>query len=125
MLVCVYLNCAQFVLLSRVIVHHHDKIIANVSLFVAATLVALPVWHQCGYVKDSCRDTISFIICKLQTGCREKINIYCMCVFPDTHTHTHTLHDVVMPAVGELSIISILVKPSKENLVWIAVFQMD
>lgn len=46
-----------------------------------------------------------------------------MCVFP--HTHTLTLHDVVMPAVGELSIISILVKPSKENLVWIAVFQMD
>lgn len=84
MLVCVYLNCAQFVLLSRVIVHHHDKIVANVSLFVAATLVALPVWHQCGYVKDSCRDTISFIICKLQTGCKEKINIYCMCVFPDT-----------------------------------------
>lgn len=119
---CVYLNCAQFVLLSRVIVHHHDKIVANVSLFVAATLVALPVWHQCGYVKDSCRDTISFIICKLQTGCREKIKKILYVCFS---SHTLTLHDVVMPAVGELSIISILVKPSKENLVWIAVFQMD
>lgn len=54
-----YLNGAQFVLLSRVIVHHHDKIVANVTLFVATAFVALPVWHQCGYVKDSCGDRIS------------------------------------------------------------------
>lgn len=59
--VCVYLDSAQFVLLPRVIVHHHDKIIANVSLFVAAALVALPVRHQSGYVEDSCRDMISFV----------------------------------------------------------------
>lgn len=58
----IYLNGSQFVLLSRVIVHHHNKIIANVTLFVAAALVALPVWHQCGYVKYSCTDTISLII---------------------------------------------------------------
>lgn len=60
-----YLNGAQFVLLSRVIVHHHDKIIADVALFVAAALVALPVWHQCGYVKDRCTDTSSLIINRL------------------------------------------------------------
>lgn len=67
--VCViYLNGAQFVLLSRVIVHHHDKIIANVTLFVAAALVALPVWHQCGYVEDSCRDAISLITSRYNCG---------------------------------------------------------
>ncbi len=58
---CMYLNGAQFVLLSRVVVHHHDKIVADVTLFVAAALVALPVWHQCGYVEDGCRDMISLI----------------------------------------------------------------
>lgn len=57
----VYLNGAQFVLFSRVIVHHHHKIVANVTLFVAAALVALPVWHQRGYVEDGCRDTDSLI----------------------------------------------------------------
>lgn len=36
-----------------------------------------------------------------------------------------TLHDVVMPAVGELPVISVLVKPTKEDLVGVAVFQMD
>lgn len=56
-----YLNGAQFVLLSRVIVHHHNKIVTDVTLLVAAALVALPVWHQCGYMEDSCRDTISLI----------------------------------------------------------------
>lgn len=43
--VCVYLYGAQFIFLPRVIVHNHDKIIANVTLLVAAALVALPVWH--------------------------------------------------------------------------------
>lgn len=57
-----YLNGAQLVLLSRVIVHHHDKIVADVALFVAAALVTLPVWHQCGYVEDRCTDTSSLII---------------------------------------------------------------
>lgn len=36
-----------------------------------------------------------------------------------------TLHDVIMPAVGELPIISVLVEPTKEDLVRVAVFQMD
>lgn len=68
--VCVrmYLNGAQFVLLSRVIVHHHDKIVANVTLFVAAALVALPVWHQCGYVEYSCRNTTSLTEADLIVG---------------------------------------------------------
>lgn len=50
-----YLNGAQFVLLPRVIVDHHYKIVSNVALFVATALVALPVRHQCGNVEDSCR----------------------------------------------------------------------
>lgn len=58
MCVRTYLNGPQFVLLSRIIVHYHNKIVANVTLFIAAALVTLPVWHQCGYVKYSCRDTI-------------------------------------------------------------------
>lgn len=67
--VCVpmYLNGAQFILLSGVIVHHHDKIVANVTLFVAAALVALLVWHQCGYVEYSC--TQEGFINNKQTGC--------------------------------------------------------
>lgn len=36
-----------------------------------------------------------------------------------------TLHDVVVPAVGELSIISVLVEPSKKDLVRVAVLQVD
>lgn len=57
-----YLNGSQFVLLSRVVVHHHDKIVANVTLFVAAALVTLSVWHQCGDVKYSCTDIMSLIL---------------------------------------------------------------
>lgn len=45
-----------------------------------------------------------------------------MSLFP---SHTLTLHDVVMPAVSELSVISVLVEPSEEDLVRITVFQMD
>ena len=62
-----YLNGAQLVLLSRVVVHHHDKVVANVSLFVAAALVALLVGHQSGNVEDGCREEIS-----LRTSRREK-----------------------------------------------------
>lgn len=58
----VYLNCSQLIFLSRVIVHHNNKIIANMSLFIAASSVALPVWHQRGDVKNSCADITSLII---------------------------------------------------------------
>lgn len=36
-----------------------------------------------------------------------------------------TLHDVIMPAVGELSVVSVLVEPSEEDLVGVAVLQVD
>lgn len=36
-----------------------------------------------------------------------------------------TLHDVIVPAVGELSVIAVLVQPSEEDLVGVAVFQVD
>lgn len=55
---CVYLNGSQLIFLSGVVVHHDNKIVANVSLFVAASFVALPVRHQRGDVKDSCRDQL-------------------------------------------------------------------
>lgn len=37
----------------------------------------------------------------------------------------HTLHDVVMPTVGELPVIPVLIKPSQEDLVGVAVLQVD
>lgn len=36
-----------------------------------------------------------------------------------------TLHDVVVPAVGELPVIAVLVQPSEEDLVGVAVLQVD
>ncbi|TNN69441.1 hypothetical protein EYF80_020275 [Liparis tanakae] len=36
-----------------------------------------------------------------------------------------TLHDVIVPAVGELSVVSVLVEPSEEDLVGVAVLQVD
>lgn len=36
-----------------------------------------------------------------------------------------TLHDVIVPAVGELSVVAVLVQPSEEDLVRVAVFQVD
>ena len=122
--VCVYLNCAELVVLSRVIVHNHDKIVANVTLLVAAALVALPVRHQCGDVEDRCRDTISFKNQKEQTGSGKQITTRIIRRhFPVTHALT--LHDVVMPTVGELSVVSVLVEASKEDLVGVTVLQVD
>ena len=40
-----YLYGAQFVLLFRVVVDHRDKVVADVSLLVAAALITLPVGH--------------------------------------------------------------------------------
>lgn len=121
-----YLNGAQFVFLSRVIVHHHDKIVANMSLLVAAAFVTLPVRHERGYVEDSCRDTTTLTSTEdwnWKTNNYQKHHL-----FPSLshgRAHTQTLHDVIMPAVCEFSIISILVKPSKEDLVGVTVFQVD
>lgn len=36
-----------------------------------------------------------------------------------------TLHDVVVPAVRELPVIAVLVQPPKEDLVRVAVLQVD
>lgn len=36
-----------------------------------------------------------------------------------------TLHDVIMPAVGELPVISVLVEATEEDLVGVAIFQVD
>lgn len=36
-----------------------------------------------------------------------------------------TLHDVVMPAVSELAVISVLVEPPEEDLIGVTVFQVD
>lgn len=36
-----------------------------------------------------------------------------------------TLHDVIVPAVGELPVISILVEPAQKDLVGVAVLQVD
>lgn len=55
----IYPYGSQFILLPRIIVHNHDKIISNVTLLVAAALVTFPVWHQRGYVENSCRHTIT------------------------------------------------------------------
>lgn len=46
-----------------------------------------------------------------------------MWLFPVTQVLT--LHDVIVPAVGELPVISILVEPTEEDLVGVAVFQMN
>lgn len=35
-----------------------------------------------------------------------------------------TLHDVIVPAVGELPVISVLVKPSEKDLVRVTVFEV-
>lgn len=43
---------------------------------------------------------------------------------PRTHAQL-TLHDIIMPAVGELSVVSVLVESSEKDLVRVAVFQMD
>lgn len=51
-----YFNGSQLVFLSRVVVHHNNKIIADMSLFIAASFVALPVWHQRGDVENSCAE---------------------------------------------------------------------
>lgn len=59
---CAYLNGSQLVILSRVVVHHNNKIVTDMSLLIATSFVALPVWHQCGDVKDSCAGISSFII---------------------------------------------------------------
>lgn len=85
---CMYLDGAQFVFLSRVIIHHHDKIVANVTLLVAAALVTLPVRHQCGYVEDGCRDMISLTAsradCLWKTNNYHTVNVI---LFPVKHTH--------------------------------------
>lgn len=36
-----------------------------------------------------------------------------------------TLHDVVVPAVRELSVVAVLVQPPQEDLVRVAVLQVD
>lgn len=39
--------------------------------------------------------------------------------------NTLTLHDVIMPAVGELAVVSVLIQTTQEDLVWVAVLQVD
>lgn len=112
-----YLYCAQFVLLSGVIIHHHDEVVANVSLFVAAAFVALSVRHQCSDVEDGCKDGVFIEIQgRLDEGTFKKHNAFPVAL---------TLHDVVVPAVGELSVVSVLVEPSEKDLVGVAVLQVD
>lgn len=48
-----------------------------------------------------------------------------MSFYSVSQTHTHTLHYVIMPAVRELPVISILVQSPKEDLVRVTVFQMN
>lgn len=36
-----------------------------------------------------------------------------------------TLHDVVVPAVGELPVVSVLVEPTQKDLVGVTVLQVD
>lgn len=81
MCVCVYLYGAQFVLLARIVVNHHDKIIANVALLIAAALVALPVWHQCSDMEDSYTHT--YVICSVHMR-QKKLNII-QCSIPIPH----------------------------------------
>lgn len=52
-----------------------------------------------------------------------------------TYTYTHqpspsrlqTLHDVIVPAVGELAVVGVapVIQSSQEDLVWIAVLEVD
>ena len=57
MCVCVYLDGAQCVALLRVVINHHNKVVSDVSLLVAAAFITLPVGHQGGDVEDSCTHT--------------------------------------------------------------------
>lgn len=115
--VCVYLNGPQLVFLSRVIVHHNNKVVANVPLFIAASLVALSVWHQCCDVENGCAE-----ISPLIADTRRWVIILTIMAGV---TPVLTLHDVIVPAVGELSVISVLVQPPEKDLVRVAVFQVD
>lgn len=88
MCVRTYLNGSQFVVLSRVIVHYHNKVVANVTLFIAATLVTLPVWHQCGDVKYSCTETVLGIISTLLVRKKYSITNIIKATLPClTHAH--------------------------------------
>ena len=42
-----------------------------------------------------------------------------------THTHARTLHDVIVPTVGELPVVPVLIQTPQEDLVRIAVLQVD
>lgn len=115
-----YLNGSQLVFLSRVVVHHNNKIIANMALFIAASFVALPVWHQRGDVENSCAEIRLLSACVVRN---EAFGFY-----PGRSGLVSlllTLHDVVVPTVGELSVVSVLVQPAQEDLVGVAVFQVD
>lgn len=50
-----HLNSTQFIFLARVIVNHHDEVVADVSFLIAAALVTLSVRHESGYVENSYR----------------------------------------------------------------------
>lgn len=123
-----YLDGAQLEVLTRIIVDDRNKIIAQVPFLVTAVLVHILGGHQGGNVENSCRvgDTglsakTRHLMLGLMLGLRPRLRPLYVSKFPCFFQHlfvplpeletgqpraVHTLHNVIMPAVGELAVLT-------------------
>lgn len=115
-----HLNGAQLEVLTRIIVDDRNKIIAQVPFLVTAVLVHILGGHQGGNVENSCRmgDTglgarTKHQMLGLKAQAQTSVSLQILLFFSRGQgleaglpRAVHTLHDVIMPAVGELSILA-------------------
>lgn len=115
-----HLNGAQLEVLTRIIVDDRNKVIAQVPFLVTAVLVNILGGHQGGNVENSCRvgDTglgagTGYQMLDLRAQAQIPVSLQISCFFPRGRgleaglpSAVHTLHDVIMPAVRELSILA-------------------
>lgn len=115
-----HLNGAQLEVLTRIIVDDRNKVIAQVPFLVTTVLVHILGGHQGSNVENSCRvgDTglgarTGYQMLDLRAQAQIPVSLQSSCFFPRGQgleaglpRAVHTLHDVIMPAVRELSILA-------------------
>lgn len=142
-----HLDGTQLEVLTRIIIDDRNKVIAQVPFLVTAVLVYILSGHQGGNVENSCRvgDTgLGSRTGHLRLGLRAQVetsvSLQISLVFSPTALGSsptkqsleagqpraiHTLHDVIMPAVGELAILTTHIQSTQVHLVWLAVLELN
>lgn len=141
-----HLNGAQLEVLTRIIVDNRNKVVAQVPFLVTAMLVHILGGHQGGNVENSCRmgDTglgarTGQPMLGLRAQVETSVSLQIALVFSSSSwlpsqrarlgsslpKTVHTLHDIIMPTVGELAVLSTHIQSTQVHLVWLAVLEFN